>query len=235
MDEIWKEIPGYNGMYMASNLGRVKSLNYMKTGSEQVMATQRMGDWHLTVSMPDMPRLVHVLVAKAFIPNPENKPIVHHIDGNPINNVVDNLMWVTHKEHQEIHVAKPVYKYNLDGMFIAAYPSITEAAIQNGHKTSGTISQCCLGNIKTAYGFQWSFEYKDRLEPVKTKYQRCSESMTNGKLSKKVGQYSIDGKLIKVWPSMSEASRQMNISVPDIVRCCRGRRKTRKGFVWKYV
>lgn len=46
---------------------------------------------------------VHVLLAKAFIPNPENKPIVHHKDFNPLNNCLDNLMWVTVSEHMEIH------------------------------------------------------------------------------------------------------------------------------------
>ena len=72
------------------------------------------GYWHVTINGHTVP--VHRLVAKAYVPNPECKPEIHHIDENPLNNNASNLMWVTRKEHQSFHKGEinPRSKLNWD-------------------------------------------------------------------------------------------------------------------------
>jgi hypothetical protein len=101
--EIWKDIKGYEGRYQISSLGRVKSLiSYFGT-KEKIMKGQPVWTGYLRVCLvkdgKSKMHTIHRMVAEAFIPNPENKPIVNHIDGNITNNRVDNLEWVTYAEN----------------------------------------------------------------------------------------------------------------------------------------
>lgn len=99
-DEIWKQIPkeivnGTEG-YMISSYGRVKN----KSGRLSKGSTPIEGDYIKVNVYPKLYRL-HILVAKTFIPNPENKKVVNHIDGNKINNRVENLEWVSFSENSK--------------------------------------------------------------------------------------------------------------------------------------
>ena len=161
MEEIWKDIQGYEGLYMVSNLGNIKSLNYRRTGKEEYLTFLTNSTEHIQVILfkngNKKPFQVHILVAQAFIPNPENKSEVHHIDGNPANNSVDNLMWVTHKEHRIIHQSKPVCQYTLDGKFIKEWDSATDIKNTLGFDNS-LISKCCRKKRPQVYGFIWKFK-----------------------------------------------------------------------------
>ena len=102
MEEIWKDIEGYEGLYQVSNLGRVKYLPKYNTKKEGIMAyTIRSGYRNLILRKNGKrkSKQIHRLVAQAFISNPENKPFVNHKDFNRQNNIVENLEWVTQKEN----------------------------------------------------------------------------------------------------------------------------------------
>lgn len=98
--EIWKEIEGYNGLYLISSHGRVMSLFANK---QKIIKQGKTKKGYMIVGITHKAKFknykVHRLVAKAFIPNPQNKPEVNHKDLNKANNNVDNIEWVTGHEN----------------------------------------------------------------------------------------------------------------------------------------
>ena len=102
--EIWKEIEGLDSRYFISNYGRVLSLC---CNGYKLLKPFICSDGYLYVDLrhnnEDIKSRVHRLVAEAFIPNIENKPIVHHIDCNKLNNKATNLLFLTYEEHNKIH------------------------------------------------------------------------------------------------------------------------------------
>ena len=103
--EIWKDVQGYEGLYQVSNLGRVKGLKRSKI---RKLCNDRGG--YLCVSLKKQGKAknfkVHRLVAVAFIPNPENKPEVDHINAIKTDNNINNLRWVTAKENMNNPLTK---------------------------------------------------------------------------------------------------------------------------------
>ena len=103
-EELWKDVVGYEGLYEVSNLGRVKSLR-----RNIIMKQKKVKGYNmltLTKVGKRKGETVSRLVGHAFIPNPENKPQINHIDENKQNNHVDNLEWVTAKENAN-HGTRP--------------------------------------------------------------------------------------------------------------------------------
>lgn len=100
--EEWRTIEGYDGQYEVSRNGKVRSNNYMGKGKTREMKPWNNGGYlrvTLTRNKKKSNRLLHRIVAEAFIPNPEGKPEVNHKDGNKLNNSADNLEWSTRKEN----------------------------------------------------------------------------------------------------------------------------------------
>lgn len=118
MQEEWKDIKDYEGIYQVSNLGRIKHLeqteytyNYRtktmlkRVRKERILSCKRIGNNYITVDLSKngnfVAKALHRLVAETFIPNPDNKKQVNHIDGNKQNNRVDNLEWTTASENNK--------------------------------------------------------------------------------------------------------------------------------------
>lgn len=107
MQETWKDIEGYEGMYCISTNGVVISLSRLdnrgRKVKEKILTQTLNGDQYYRVSLSKngetLQVFVHKLVAQTFIPNPDNKKVANHIDGDKSNNSVDNLEWVTTSEN----------------------------------------------------------------------------------------------------------------------------------------
>lgn len=98
---LWKPVIGYEGLYEVSNSGEIKSIFYGKNPKILKKSKTTTGYYKIELSKNKKRKSfkVHRLVAIAFIPNMENKPNINHIDGNPLNNNIDNLEWCTQKEN----------------------------------------------------------------------------------------------------------------------------------------
>lgn len=154
-----KDIKGYEGMYAVTECGHVwshkRKLFLKPTNTNGYLYV------HLSKNGKVQSLGIHRLVAEAYIPNPENKPQVHHIDKNRANNCINNLQWVTAKENCNTDNrnknigrtnSKPVYCVELDRTF----NSITEAA-EELNLSVAAISMCCHGKIKTSGKLHWKF------------------------------------------------------------------------------
>lgn len=178
MEEVWKDIVGYEGLYQISNLGRVKSLPRPKTkGGIMTQHADKRGYKVVVLSKQGKLKVckIHRLVAEAFIPNPGNLPQINHKDENKQNNCANNLEWCTAKYNanygtkamrayatskrmgKALNEEKPIIQYDLNRKYVAGYSSATEASVILGVDQS-TISKCCRHIRKSAYGYLW--EYK---------------------------------------------------------------------------
>ena len=160
MEEIWRDIKGYEGKYMVSNLGRVKSLNYNKTGKEKILKGVDNGRGYLILNLyrggKGKTCRINRLVAQAFLENPDNLPEVNHKDEIRTNNRVDNLEWCTTQYNVEYSQAKAVIGINKVSGLIVEFPSLMEASRQTGIDQSN-ICHCLKGKAKSAGGFYWFY------------------------------------------------------------------------------
>ena len=160
MKEEWRDIQGYEGKYMVSNLGRVKSLNYNRTGKERILKARKDGCDYLQVQLYKEGKgknyLVHQLVATVFCENPEGYTELNHIDENKLNNRADNLEWCSRSYNVEYSQAKAVIGINKISGLILEFPSLMEAERQTGISNC-SICKCLKGRYKSAGGFYWFY------------------------------------------------------------------------------
>ena len=170
--EQWKAISGYEGLYEVSDLGRVKSLWH---GKEKILKPGKTHDGYLQVGLcKDGQRktiTVHRLVATAFISNPRNLETINHKDEVKTNNTVGNLEWMSIKDNinygtrnkrlsetqiNDKNKSKAVQMFDRQGNLLETFPSTHEAERITGIAQQ-SISQCCLGKLKSAGGYVWRY------------------------------------------------------------------------------
>lgn len=176
MDEIWKDIEGYEGLYQVSNWGRVRSLHrkhsYCKSRDNILSNNLSPNYYHVALCKDGkvIRRQVHRLVAENFIPNPNNYPQVNHIDENKTNNMVDNLEWVTARQnliHSNVlkkmkqaaikKQQKSVIMYDTNGAYLKEFESATIAAKHIGDYQQN-VSACCYGKVNRVKGYVFKFK-----------------------------------------------------------------------------
>ena len=188
-NEQWKTIQGYEGLYSVSNRGRVYSYR-----SKRCLKPAHTKAGYHCVHLADKGKVsvmfIHRLVALAFIPNPQDKPTVNHINEIKTDNRVENLEWATNHEqningtriarvrahtdyksrgidysviaakHDYKNInkkqRKPVLQLSMDGLLLAHFDSLADAARSLGIKPSHIC--CCLkGRRKSCAGYQWKY------------------------------------------------------------------------------
>lgn len=171
MEEIWKDVLGYEGLYQVSNLGQVKSFcGSAKFGKpkELILKPYLINSGYHVVTFYSENRKkhkfqVHRLVAETFIDNPDNLPCVNHKDENKLNNSVSNLEWCTYQYNNNYGTAriraveskrKTVMQMTLDGVPIATYRSITIASELLKHSPSSLRKWCDSG---IGGGYMWRY------------------------------------------------------------------------------
>jgi hypothetical protein len=182
MNEVWKDIKGFEGMYKISNFGNVKSTK--RRGSKGGIVKpciMTCGYLRLYLHKGNIRKhkLLHRLIADAFIPNPQNKPFVDHINTIRTDNRIENLRWSTCDENNNnplskikasahnaktlkgmlgvLHPkSKSVYQFDLNGNLIRKYGSGLEAE-RCCQIFASNISAVCRGKQKTAGGYKWFY------------------------------------------------------------------------------
>ena len=178
--EIWKDIKGYEGLYQVSNKGHVKSLNYRRTGKEGILKGRLDKDGYLRVGLcknkKQKPFYIHRLVAKAFLPNPNNLPEVNHIDENKENNHVENLEWCDRKynnnygsRNERASVSMKGKKHKLKKQILCIETGEIFDTSQdvinimfNGKGSQSNIRNHLNGQRKSAYGYHFVYIEREK-------------------------------------------------------------------------
>lgn len=168
MEEIWKPIKDYEGLYQVSNLGNVRSLNRKiknRNLKEKIKKFDKTKFGYLRVELNNNGKkkkyLVHRLVAQTFLDNPNNYPCVNHKDENKNNNIVSNLEWCDYlynnlynNKHKKNWVK--VKQLDKNNNIINIFESITEAS-KKTNIIQCKISNCLHNRQKTAGGYYWQY------------------------------------------------------------------------------
>ena len=254
--ELWKDVKDYEGLYQVSTLGRVRSLDkYIDVKIRNVDKVLKRGkilkpvydkNGYLKVFLCKNGKgtyfRVHRLVAKTFIPNPDNLPCVNHKDEDKTNNYPYNLEWCTVKYNNNYGTrneraaksntngkrSKKVYQYNLKGNLVNIWPS-TKECNRNGYKQSCVIN-CCVGKRKTYKKYIWSYK---PINNFNINNYLPKDTKNDIRKSKPIIQYDLQGNFIKEWASAAEAGRNGYNSF-NISSCCNNKLKSHKNYIWKF-
>lgn len=162
--EIWKDVPGYEGLYQVSNIGRVKSFKNHHGYGVRILKGEKTQTGYIQVSLSKKSKKrykIHRLVAMVFIPNPDGLPQINHKNEIKTDNRVENLEWCTGKYNVNYGTAierrskkhrKPVYCFETGKTFDSCTDASRKMNLDISH-----IAKCCRGELPAHKGFHFMF------------------------------------------------------------------------------
>lgn len=239
INEEWKDVIGYEGLYQVSNKGNLRSFHKGKCkllslcvgkhGYVVALLHNKNGRKHVRV---------HRLVAQAFIPNPNNLPYINHKNEIKTDNCVENLEWCTAEYNvnygtsaQRISEKQSVavLQYDLDGSLVCRYNGLSEAERINGYKHC-SISEVCTGKKLSYMGFIWLHEGDEHLLPERL--AACLQS----KNFYRVGQFDEEGNLIATFLSVGKAVKTTGVPRNHIDQQIKNNHKPKNSkYIWRIV
>lgn len=168
--EQWKDVIWYEWLYQVSDLGNIKSLNYNHTWKERLLSKCKWSRWYIIIGLFKNKiktyHLLHRLVAKSFISNPENKPQINHINWIKYDNKLINLEWSNASENwlhsyklwlsNNDNRKKSILQISKEWIIINKFSSIHEAW-KNTNTSTWNITSVCKENRRYAWGFIWKY------------------------------------------------------------------------------
>lgn len=263
MNEIWKDIPEYEGLYQVSNLGDIKSFNYRGHGEIKILkqSTDKKGYKYVRLFKNGEGKTykVHRLVAMLFIPNPNNLPIVNHIDECKSNNMVSNLEWCTlvynnaygtrnkriskslkgkthsketkKKMRESRDNKKPILMYDLSGNLIRRFECINDTnEYFNNDNASSNVRWCLKGKGKTAYNYIFVYADDDQ-GIIKNKINEANRN------KKPILMFTKNGEFVRRFECVKDTNEYFGKKRADsnVNKCLIGKYKTVYGYVFKYA
>lgn len=220
--KIWKDIIGYEGLYQISNFGKIKRLVSIKCNKERFLSItkdRKYGYCRVMLCKNNKSKrfLIHRLIAEHFIPNPENKPCIDHINGIKDDNRIENLRWCTYKENNNYPIARrnnseSQKRLRLNSDWVQRNKDAIKMAMQKDDVRR---------KISLARKRNWA----------NTEYVI---KQAEKRRTKKVLQYDTNMEFIAEYNSINEAKRNTGVDASSIIRCCNSRAITAGGYIWKY-
>lgn len=258
--EIWKPIKGYEGIYEASTLGRIKSVDRVIEYSNGIKhftkgkilnpsICKKTGYFQVSLCKDgDIKKIdVHRIIANTFLENKENLPCVNHKDETRVNNEVTNLEFCTHKYNinygttikrmknsirSKPNKTRSVSQFDFNGKKIKTYDCLSDV-LKDGFLPC-CVQSCCNTKTKdlTHKKFIWVYKENEHLigDILKVLHQRKRNSKNTP-----IKMYNIKGDFIGTYKSAAEIERIYNIDHTSVSRCCRGLQKTSNNYTFKYA
>lgn len=224
MEEIWKDIKGYEGLYQVSNLGKVKGLKRGKILSER-LNSKGYPCAFLFKDGVGKDFKIHQIVVNTFIGEIPKGYEIDHINAIRNDNRVENLRIVTHKENMN----NPITIEKMSGRIGKLNPQFgKKASIETREK----IRAFLLSDKNPRRGKPLSETHRKRIGDA-NRGRTCKEE-TKIKKSKPIIQYDMDGNYLREWISATEAAKCLGKDKSNICICCKGRTKYAYGYMWKY-
>lgn len=259
--EIWKQVKGFEGYYEISSKGRVKSVErYVDWNGHKRHVKEKIKKVHdnkngypcvsLCKNRISRCYFIHRLIMEAFVPNPENKPYIDHIDTDVHNFSLSNLRWVTAKENsnnpltlqhcrentytedrtakinekrKSLGILVEVYQYTKDGLFVAKYDSMHQAQIKTGIYST-QIKFVLNDNTQSAGGYMWFTKPQQNIKYKKRPHPKAREVVLINDI----------GEEIKRWEMLKDAAAFVGATADNVRKAIKEKRKV-KGFMLKYA
>ena len=246
MEEVWKDVQGFEGRYQVSNMGRVRSLDRWSLGEHPYLIKGMMlkpslnkGKGYVHVSLSDGHRNykhyeVHRLVALHFVPGYKEGLVVNHKNEIKTDNRAENLEWCTYQYNLNYSDViawkrKPVYQYDMEGNFIAKHKCCADVEKMMGTYQGAMVHVMYESKRGVWKGYRWSFE-------PRTKEYWMQHDKKGSNRRRSVIQLTPDGRYIQTFPSIKDAAKATGIHQATISCCCQRKSTIQKtGYLWRYA